>query len=139
MFFWNKDPYGQQLEMGLSILMESIRIAGVKLSFQVWWPLVPSRLMRVALCPPLSPLCLCLVSWGRVYPKSLLQAPFRVNQSINQCGPSGGGVWARPRPRRPPPDNGPPADRMLGFCKDSLFGWYLQYCLPLVWVVHAVI
>ena len=68
----------------LSILMESIRIAGVKLSFQVWWTLVPSRLLRVALCPPLSPLCLCLVSWGRVYPRSLLEAPFRVNQSINQ-------------------------------------------------------
>ena len=32
-------------------------------------------------------------------------------------GTKGGGVWARPRPRRPPPDNGPSADRMLVFCQ----------------------
>ena len=43
----------------------------------------------------------------------------------------GGGVWARPRPRRPPPDNGPSADEMSASCKDSsavLFVWCPPCC-----------
>ena len=50
-----KDPYGQQLEMGLSILMGIYQDSWSQIVFSRMVTLVPSRLMRVALCPPCLP------------------------------------------------------------------------------------